>query len=101
MCLRLSVKQNRRRTHRTINTHSQRCVIYEYHPTRAGIIARDFFQDYQGYLHCDGYGGYEALFASKKVIHVALAGRMPGVNLQNSLRPAKIHPALPWSSSTC
>lgn len=49
----------------------QRCVLYEYHPTRAGAVARQFFQGYQGYLHCDGYSGYEALFATQKVIHVA------------------------------
>ena len=49
----------------------QRCVIYEYHPTREGAVARQFFQGYQGYLHCDGYSGYEALFAALLVIHVA------------------------------
>ena len=49
----------------------KRCVIYEYHPTRAGAVARNFFQQYRGYLHCDGYGGYEALFSTGKVIHVA------------------------------
>ena len=48
----------------------QRCVVYEYHPTRAGKIAHDFFADYHGYLHCDGYSGYEALFLDEKVIGV-------------------------------
>ena len=49
----------------------KRCIVYEYHPTRAGVVARDFFKDYQGYLHCDGYGGYDALFAPKTITHVA------------------------------
>ena len=49
----------------------KRCVIYEYHPTREGAVARDFFKNYVGYLHSDGYSGYEALFAAKKVMHVA------------------------------
>ena len=35
----------------------QRCSIYEYHPTRGGIVAREFFKDYTGYLHCDAYAG--------------------------------------------
>jgi transposase len=49
----------------------KRCIVYEYHPTRAGLVARDFFKGYQGYLHCDGYAGYEALFAPKTIVHIA------------------------------
>lgn len=36
-------------------------AIYQYHPSRAGEIAEQFFAGYQGGLHCDGYGGYQAL----------------------------------------
>lgn len=49
----------------------KRCIVYEYHPTRSGLVARDFFKNYRGYLHCDGYSGYEALFAPKTITHVA------------------------------
>ena len=50
----------------------QRCSIYEYHPTRGGIVAREFFKDYTGYLHCDAYAGYDALFdqPSSKILPV-------------------------------
>jgi hypothetical protein len=52
-------------------TPEQRCVIYEYHPTREGAVSRNFFEDFKGYLHCDGYSGYEKLFATQQVTHVA------------------------------
>lgn len=48
----------------------KRCIVYEYHPTRGAKVANDFFEAYHGYLHCDGYAGYEALFLNKKVIGV-------------------------------
>lgn len=41
---------------------TEHCVIYEYHETREGMIATTFFEDFEGYLHCDGYSGYEKLF---------------------------------------
>ncbi len=36
-------------------------VIFKYHPTRAGRVARDFLGDYKGYVQSDGYAGYNAL----------------------------------------
>jgi transposase len=48
----------------------QRCAVYEYHPTRGGAVAKTFFKDYQGYLHCDGYSGYDDLFSEGKIIGV-------------------------------
>lgn len=48
----------------------KQCVVYEYHPTRAGRVAHQFFTGYQGYLHCDGYAGYDALFTQGKLIGV-------------------------------
>jgi transposase len=50
---------------------TERCVIYEYHPTREGAVARDFFEGFTGFLHCDGYGGYQHLFADETITHVA------------------------------
>jgi transposase len=36
-------------------------VIFEYHPTRAGKVARDFLGNYKGYVQSDGFSGYNAL----------------------------------------
>ena len=36
-------------------------LIYHYHATREYQKAMDFFADYKGYLHCDGYQAYDAL----------------------------------------
>jgi transposase len=49
----------------------EHCAIYQYHTTRKGEIARDFFDGFNGYLHCDAYSGYDALFDEGKVQHVA------------------------------
>jgi transposase len=36
-------------------------IVFEYHPTRSGEIASEFFKDFNGFLQCDGYSGYNAL----------------------------------------
>jgi transposase len=36
-------------------------VIYDYKPTRAGKNPAEFLKDFKGYLHVDGYGGYNDL----------------------------------------
>ena len=51
-------------------TTEKRCVIYEYHPSREGRVARNFFGDYKGYLHCDGYSGYDAMLETGDIIGV-------------------------------
>ena len=33
-------------------------VIYDYHPSRSGKIPQAFLKDFSGYLHVDGYSGY-------------------------------------------
>lgn len=33
-------------------------VIYDYHPSRAGACAKNFLKGFKGYLHTDGYAGY-------------------------------------------
>jgi transposase len=48
----------------------QRAIIYQYHPTRAAEAALQFFEGYQGALHCDGYGGYLPLIKSAQVIGI-------------------------------
>ena len=49
----------------------KRAIVYEYHPTREGKVVRDFLKSFTGYLHCDGYSGYEASFQTNPIIHVA------------------------------
>lgn len=49
---------------------SQRCTVYEYHPMRGGAVAKAFFKDYTGYLHCDGYAGYDDLFCKGNIMGV-------------------------------
>mgnify|MGYP000356721991 CR=1 FL=1 len=33
--------------------------LFDYHPGRSGEIACQLLDGYQGYLHCDGYAGYD------------------------------------------
>ena len=35
------------------------CLIYQYHPSRSGSVAKQFLDDYQGYVQTDGYAGYD------------------------------------------
>lgn len=39
-------------------------VLYDYHASRAGLCAKNFLQDYKGYLQVDGYAGYEQTSAT-------------------------------------
>ena len=36
-------------------------VLFEYQPTRSGEHPREFLKGFSGYLHVDGYGGYDQL----------------------------------------
>ena len=47
--------------------HSERqIVIYDYNKSRSGDVAKKFLGDFSGYLHTDGYAGYNKL---TKVTH--------------------------------
>lgn len=46
-------------------------VIFQYHPSRAGKIAKDFLKKYQGVVQTDGYVGYDFLDRVDKILHVA------------------------------
>ena len=47
--------------------HSDRqIVIYDYNKSRSGGVPKAFLGDYDGYLHTDGYSGYNKL---NKVTH--------------------------------
>jgi transposase len=36
-------------------------ILFEYQPTRAGVHPREFLSGFSGYLHVDGYAGYDGL----------------------------------------
>ena len=38
----------------------RRSVMYHYNPTRAHTVLEQQLEGFRGYLHCDGYGGYDA-----------------------------------------
>ncbi len=37
------------------------CILYKYDPSRSHKVPLAFLEDFQGYLHCDGYPGYDSL----------------------------------------
>ncbi len=45
-------------------------LIYEYHPTRSGDVAKLFLDGYQGAVQTDGYKGYDFLDKRQDVLHV-------------------------------
>jgi transposase len=47
---------------------------YRYHHARSHDVPRDFFDQYKGYIHCDGYPGYDAL--ASKSSDITLSGCM-------------------------
>ena len=45
----------------------RRCFIYQYHPSRAHTIPKAFWGGFKGYLHSDGFSGYQTLFKDETV----------------------------------
>jgi transposase len=48
------------------------CFYYRYHHSRSHEVAHEFFDGYKGYIHCDGFPGYDALAA--KFTDIKLSG---------------------------
>ena len=46
-------------------------AFYKYSPDRKGARPQDHLKSYEGYLHADGYAGYEKLYGSGKITEVA------------------------------
>ena len=44
---------------------------YRYHPSRSHEVALNFFEDYNGYLHCDGFSAYDALAKINSSIYLS------------------------------
>lgn len=51
-------------------TSHQRCFIYQYRPSRAHTVPEAFWSSFRGYLHTDGFSGYQTLFNKKPIIGV-------------------------------
>lgn len=46
----------------------QEFVLYHYNVSRAHTVIEDILEDFSGYLHCDGFGGYAAYAGDHGVI---------------------------------
>ena len=46
-------------------------AYYRYSPDRKGARPQDHLKEYEGYLHADGYAGYEKLYGKGKITEVA------------------------------
>jgi len=42
-------------------------VLFEYTAGRQGVHPQDFLKEYQGYLHADGYSGYDKLYLKSRI----------------------------------
>lgn len=47
--------------YKTGNDGKPSIIIYDYQPSRNGDHAVKFLKDFRGYVHCDGYSGYNKL----------------------------------------
>ena len=45
-------------------------IIYQYHESRSGQVAKDFLKEYKGYVRADGYLGYDFLEHMAGVRHL-------------------------------
>ena len=52
--------------YRTGKHCKRQIVIYDYNKSRSGDVPKEFLEDYDGYVHTDGYAGYNKL---TKVTH--------------------------------
>lgn len=69
----------------------KRIILYEYHPSRAGEVARQLLEGYQGYLQTDDYAGYHAVGKAPDVTHLGCwaHARRKFVEAQQAAAPAK------------
>jgi len=47
--------------YRTGNDGKEPIIIYDYNPSRSGDCAANFLKDFSGYVHTDGFSGYNKL----------------------------------------
>jgi transposase len=72
-------------------------IVFEYHPTRSGEVANEFFKNFTGYLQCDGYSGYNSLQLKDSVTVVGCLAhvRRKFVDIiKNTKKPGKVVEAI-------
>lgn len=52
------------------SAEQQKAVIFQFHSSRSGQAAQEVIGQYRGYLHIDGYDGYNALFTHNLAVRV-------------------------------
>lgn len=57
--------------YRSAASAENQVVIFDYQMTRAGQHPRDFLDSFNGYLHADGYAGYNSVFNAIRVACMA------------------------------
>jgi len=57
-------------------TRNHPIILFQYHPTRSGDIAREFLKDYKGSVQTDGYAGYDFLDLTIDIIHAGCSTHM-------------------------
>lgn len=57
--------------YRSAASAEHQVVIFDYQMTRAGKHPRDFLDSFNGYLHVDGYAGYNGVFNAVRVACMA------------------------------
>ncbi len=53
--------------YRTSRNEKNPIVLYDYEEGRSGDYAKNFLKNFSGYLHCDGWGGYDKVEHIKRV----------------------------------
>lgn len=51
----------------TGRTEDNNIILYDYRQGRSGIYAKEFLKDFNGYIHCDGWTGYDKVEHGKRV----------------------------------
>ena len=74
-------------------------ILFDYQETREGMHAKNFLQDFKGYLQTDGYLGYRFADHTKGIIHLGCMahGRRPFAELVKLAKTTgKAHQALSY-----
>ncbi len=53
--------------YRTSRNEKDPIILYDYQEGRSGDYAKNFLKGFSGYLHCDGWGGYDKVEHIKRV----------------------------------
>lgn len=51
----------------TGKSEDKKIILYDYRQGRSGRYAKEYLKGFSGYIHCDGWGGYDKVEAGKRV----------------------------------